>query len=176
LNELLQSVSERQRLQQESRVKQQFERNATLTTGNNNDFPLLFQRDGNVDEEEEEEEEDNLLLAGRQELTQEQIQQFEQEESLLLQSTRQDLQSLQQAETSLLEISSLQTQLALHLNQQSELTDQLWSEAIEVSGRVNDANSQLKKAKERGKDSRISLLVFLIASSFTLLFLDYYSS
>lgn len=130
--------------------------------------------DGGQDEEEEEEL-DGLDQLGL-ELTQEQIQQFEAEESILLQSTRTDLESLKTAESSLLEISSLQSQLAVHLSQQSELTDQLWSEAVEVSGRVGDGNLQLKKAKERGKDSRMWLLVFLFGSSFTLLFLDYYST
>lgn len=137
--------------------------------------PTLSQHDYDGGDFEEEDEEDGLDQLGR-ELTQEQIQQFEAEESLLLKATQSDLEALKTAESSLLEISSLQSQLAVHLSQQSELTDQLWSEAIEVSGRVQDGNQQLKKAKERGKDSRKWLLVFLFGSSFTLLFLDYYSS
>jgi len=126
-------------------------------------------------DEEEEEEEDGLNQLGT-ELTREQILQFEAEESELLRATQTDLESLKTAESSLLEISSLQTQLAVHLSQQSELTDKLWEEVQEVNGRVGEGNLQLKKAKERGRDSRVWLLVFLFGSSFTLLFLDYYSS
>ncbi|GAA5908189.1 Ufe1p [Sporobolomyces salmoneus] len=205
LNQLLQSVSDQQRSQQEYRVQRQLEKSASLGgfggggalgmrelgekmadeatrdyknhgkkgSRTSEQFPSIYKPTNDYDEEEE--EEDGLDQLGY-ELTAEQIQQFEQEESALLQSTRQDLESLKTAESSLLEISSLQSQLAVHLSQQSELTDQLWNEAIEVGGRVEDGNKQLKKAKERGKDSRKWLLVFLFGSSFTLLFLDYYST
>ncbi|GAA5949646.1 hypothetical protein JCM3765_002739 [Sporobolomyces pararoseus] len=219
LNQLLQSVSERQRVQQETRVFRQLEKTSSLgglggggalgmrefgekmaekaerdykhgkrlSKGGGGEVPSLYQPNppslngyhfdtGEGGQEEEEEDElDGLDQLGR-ELTQEQIQQFEAEESLLLRSTQSDLESLRTAESSLLEISSLQSQLAVHLSQQSEITDTLWNEALEVSGRVMDGNLQLKKAKERGKDSRMWLLVFLFGSSFTLLFLDYYSS
>lgn len=104
-----------------------------------------------------------------------QIQQFEAEESALLKSTQIDLISLKLAESSLLEISSLQSQLAIHLAQQSELTDQLWEEAIGVTGKVEEGNVQLRKARERNRESRIWLLIFLIMASVTLLFLDYYT-
>lgn len=222
----MQSVSERQRVQQETRIQRQLEKTSSLggfggaavggggmlrefgekmaekaekdyklgkrLSKGGGEIPSLYQPNPSSSsngydfdntgedayegrEDEEEEDLDGLDQLGR-ELTQEQILQFEREESLLLQSTRSDLESLRTAESSLLEISSLQTQLAVHLSQQSELTDNLWNEAIEVSGRVMDGNLQLKKAKERGKDSRMWLLVFLFGSSFTLLFLDYYSS
>lgn len=113
---------------------------------------------------------------GLEELTQEMIQQFEAEESALLQATHTDLASLKLAESSLLEISALQSQLAMHLTQQGELTDKLWEEAVGVAGKVDEGNTQLKKAKERNRESRIILLVFLLMCSFSLLFLDYYSS
>lgn len=108
-------------------------------------------------------------------LTQDQIQQFEAEESALLKATQTDLASLKQAESSLLEIASLQSQLAMHLTQQSELTDKLWEEAVGVTGKVDEGNTQLKKARERNRESRVVLLIFLLLSSATLIFLDYYS-
>lgn len=104
-----------------------------------------------------------------------QIQQFEAEESALLKSTQIDLVSLKLAESSLLEISSLQSQLAIHLAQQSELTDQLWEDAVGVTGKVEEGNVQLRKARERNRESRVWLLIFLIMASITLLFLDYYT-
>ncbi|SGY35660.1 BQ5605_C002g01788 [Microbotryum silenes-dioicae] len=108
-------------------------------------------------------------------LTEDQIQQFEREESALLQATQTDLASLKHAESSLLEISALQTQLATHLSAQSELTDKLYDDAMVVTGKIDDGNVQLKKAKERNRESRVWLLVFLLMASGTLLFLDYYT-
>ncbi|GAA5994902.1 Ufe1p [Rhodotorula paludigena] len=121
---------------------------------------------------EGDDEDDNPL---GNELTAEQVQQFEAEESALLKATQSDLEALKTAESSLLEIASLQTQLATHLTQQAELTDKLWEDAITVSGEVDRGNKQLKKAGERSRDSRMWLLIFLFGSSFTLLFLDYYA-
>jgi syntaxin 18 len=101
-----------------------------------------------------------------------QIQQFESEQSVLLQQTQSELAALKQAESSLLEISTLQSELVLHLTQQSEITDKLWEDSMYVSGRVDEGNKQLKKAKERNRDSRIWLLIFLIGASLSLLFLE----
>ncbi|KAK4705750.1 syntaxin 18, partial [Phenoliferia sp. Uapishka_3] len=103
-----------------------------------------------------------------------QIQQFEAEESVLLKSSQSDLASLKLAESSLLEIASLQSQLALHLSQQGELTDKLWEEAVGVTGKVEEGNVQLKKARERNRESRVWILVFLMMASGTLIFLDQY--
>lgn len=108
-------------------------------------------------------------------LTPAQIQQFETEASLALQSTQTDLAALKLAESSLLEISALQSQLVVHLTQQTELTDKLWDESVGVTGKVEEGNTQLKKARERNRESRVWLLIFLIGASLSLLFLDYYS-
>lgn len=211
---MLASVSQRQRDQQEARVKRQLEKTQSLggmggggalgmdelgrqmaekakadraaqkgkakadEAGAGNEVgqvpsiyrpaPASSESGWGVDEEDD----DNPLGST---LTADQIQQFEAEESALLKATQSDLESLKTAESSLLEIASLQSQLAMHLTQQAELTDKLWEEAITVSGEVDRGNKQLKKAKERGRDSRMWLLIFLFMSSFTLLFLDYYA-
>lgn len=106
-------------------------------------------------------------------LTAAQIQQFESESSALLQETQQTLASLHTAEASLLEISALQSELVVHLTQQGEVTDQLWEDAIFTSGKVEEGNKQLKIARERNRESRIWLLIFLIGASLALLFVDY---
>ena len=131
------------------------------TTNNPDDIPSIF-----IPESEDEPIESLLTPA--------QIQQFEAESSSLLQETQNQLAALQAAQSSLLEISALQSELVVHLTQQSEFTDKLWEDAQFVSGRVDEGNKQLKKAKERNKDSRIYLLAFLIGASLTLLFLDQY--
>jgi syntaxin 18 len=196
LNALLADVSQRQRDQQEARVQRQLERAQSLGAlganvgpfGTDNSTAAAAAAGGKgaaatapipstssfvpgVDDDDDDDD-DNPLGST---LTAEQVQQFEAEESALLKATQTDLDALHKAESSLLEIAALQTQLVSHLMQQSELTDQLWEDAITVSGEVERGNKQLKQAKERSRDSRIWLLVFLFGSSFTLLFLDYYT-
>ena len=105
-------------------------------------------------------------------LTPAQLQQFEIERSDLLKQHQSTLSSIKQAETSLLEISALQSELVVHLTQQNEITSKLWEDSLYVSGRVDEGNKQLLQAKDRNRDSRIWLLVFLIGASLTLLFLD----
>jgi syntaxin 18 len=107
-------------------------------------------------------------------LSPEQVQQFEAEASSLLRATQDQLAALRTAETSLLEIGALQSELAHHLTQQAELTDQLWEDATTVTSRVDEGNKQLKRARERNRESRLYLLVFLVGASLTLLFLDRY--
>ncbi|KZT24447.1 hypothetical protein NEOLEDRAFT_1156717 [Neolentinus lepideus HHB14362 ss-1] len=108
------------------------------------------------------------------ELTQSQIMQFESENSQILHSMQNTLESVQLAESRLLEISALQTELVAHLTRQTELTDQLFEDAIASTGMVEKGNEQLREAKKRAKDSRIFILVFLLGASFSLLFLHYY--
>lgn len=102
-------------------------------------------------------------------LSQEQIQQFESESSALLQEANSQLAAIEKAQTSLLEISNLQSELAVHLTQQAEITDQLWEDAVLVSGRVEEGNKQLRQARDRNREGRLWLLVFLIGASFSLL-------
>ncbi|GAA5913974.1 hypothetical protein JCM6882_002584 [Rhodosporidiobolus microsporus] len=211
LNALLASVSQRQRDQQEARVKRQLEKTQSLgglggggalgmddfgkqmalkakadynakkgkgrddgegQQGQVGQVPSIYRPAPLQGGFEDDDDEDNPL---GNHLTAEQVQQFEAEESALLKATQSDLEALKTAESSLLEIASLQSQLAMHLTQQAELTDQLWEDAVMVTGKVEEGNQQLKKAKERGRESRVWLLIFLFGSSFTLLFLDYYS-
>jgi syntaxin 18 len=86
------------------------------------------------------------------------------------------LSSVLEAEKSLLEVSTLQTELIKNLAQQTELTDRLYEEAVGSVGEMGKANVQLKEAKRRGEEGRLFLLIFLIGASMALLFLDWYSS
>jgi syntaxin 18 len=107
-------------------------------------------------------------------LSMEQIQQFESESSALLQEANSQLASIEKAQTSLLEISNLQSELAVHLTQQMEITDKLWEDSVLVSGRVDEGNKQLRQARDRNREGRLWLLIFLVGASFSLLFLEYY--
>ncbi|KAH7916200.1 hypothetical protein BJ138DRAFT_693690 [Hygrophoropsis aurantiaca] len=108
------------------------------------------------------------------ELSQSQILQFESENANILRSVQDTLESVQQAEARLMDISNLQMELVTHLTRQSELTDQLYEDAIATTSTAEKGNVQLREARRRAKDSRIFILVFLIGASLSLLFLHYY--
>ncbi|OCB91558.1 hypothetical protein A7U60_g1184 [Sanghuangporus baumii] len=108
------------------------------------------------------------------ELSASQIQQFESENANILRSVQDTLASVQQAEARLMDISALQTELVAHLTKQSEITDQLYEDAVSTTASMEKGNVQLKEAKRRAKDSRLYILVFLIGASLALLFLHYY--
>lgn len=108
------------------------------------------------------------------ELTPSQISLFQQENSEMLQSMQDTLASVQQAESRLLDISALQMNLIAHLTHQTEITEQLYNDAVATSNTVEKGNTQLREAKKRAKDSRLFLLVFLFGASFALLFVHFY--
>ena len=194
LSRQLMEVGRIQQEQQEVRVKRQLERQnlgptplgmkashnrtgsagKTFAQNENGGVPAIFvpapinsnnvrnNLDGN-NYDEEDEPIDALLTSA-------QIQQFESESSQLLQEANSQLADIEKAQTSLLEISNLQSELAVHLTQQMELTDKLWEDSVLVSGRVEEGNKQLRKARERNREGRLWLLVFLIGSSLSLLY------
>ncbi|KAF9075936.1 hypothetical protein BDP27DRAFT_1212093 [Rhodocollybia butyracea] len=108
------------------------------------------------------------------ELSSSQILQFETENAHILRSVQETLDSVHQAESRLMEISALQMELVSHLTQQTEITDQLYEDAIASTSMVEKGNVQLREARRRSKDSRLFILVFLIGASLSMLFLHYY--
>ncbi|KAF8165438.1 snare protein syntaxin 18/UFE1 [Crassisporium funariophilum] len=108
------------------------------------------------------------------ELSASQIMQFETENANILKTVQDTLESVQQAESRLMDISALQMELVTHLTRQTELTDQLYEDAIATTSTMEKGNEQLEEAKRRAKDGRLFILVFLIGASFSLLFLHYY--
>ena len=108
------------------------------------------------------------------ELSASQIQQFEAENAQILRSAEDTLAAVQQAEARLLEISALQAELVAQLTRQTEVSDQLYEDAIATSEMVEKGNVQLREARRRARDSRKWLLAFLIGASLSLLFLHYY--
>lgn len=108
------------------------------------------------------------------ELSASQILQFETENANILRTVQDTLESVQQAESRLMDISALQMELVTHLTKQTELTDQLYEDAIATTATVEKGNVQLREAKRRAKDGRLFILLFLIGASLSLLFLHYY--
>ncbi|CAG8970809.1 hypothetical protein HYALB_00001596 [Hymenoscyphus albidus] len=83
------------------------------------------------------------------ELSQEQVQMFEQENQDMLRLYESKLDQVRTAEKSLVEISELQTQLVNNLATQSEYISQLVEDSLLTTENVGGGNKQLKKAAER---------------------------
>ncbi|KDN51090.1 hypothetical protein RSAG8_00719, partial [Rhizoctonia solani AG-8 WAC10335] len=120
-------------------------------------------------EDSEDDDYDDLELSASQ------ILQFEQENAVLLRSMEDTLASVKVAESRLLDISALQTELVANLTRQTEAIDHMYDEAIGSKGDVSRANVQLRKARENQADSRIFLIVFLLGASTALLFIHWYN-
>ncbi|PGH01572.1 hypothetical protein GX51_05137 [Blastomyces parvus] len=82
-------------------------------------------------------------------LSPEQLQLFAQENEGLLKQYEDTLGKVKNAEKSLLEISSLQQTLVMHLSTQEDFINQLVSDAASTETNVGQANKDLKRATER---------------------------
>lgn len=87
-------------------------------------------------------------------LTPEQLQLFAEENNELLTHYNDTLSQVRTAQSSLLDISSLQTQLAQNLDIQSAHIQQLVTDSLNTSENVASGNKQLKKATERRSVAR----------------------
>ncbi len=87
-------------------------------------------------------------------LTPEQLQLFAEENNELLTHYNDTLSQVRTAQSSLLDISSLQTQLAQNLDIQSAHIQQLVTDSLNTTENVASGNKQLKKAMERRSVAR----------------------
>lgn len=87
-------------------------------------------------------------------LTPEQLQLFAEENDELLKHYNDTLSQVRTAQSSLLDISSLQTQLAQNLDIQSAHIQQLFTDSLNTTENVASGNKQLKKATERRSIAR----------------------
>ena len=88
-------------------------------------------------------------------LSPEQLQIFEKEQQDMLKQYNDELNKIKTAESSLLEISSLQSQLAMNLETQSAHIDQLVQDSYLTTEQVGSGNKELKKASERPSTARV---------------------
>ncbi|KAI0263736.1 hypothetical protein BC834DRAFT_885310 [Gloeopeniophorella convolvens] len=162
---------------QEERVRRETERTRTLGSGAAREMAYM---NAGIPEPAQPESSSWLgsassaLGANDVELTASQIQQFEAENAQILRAAEDSLAAVQQAEARLLEISALQAELVAQLTRQTEISDQLYDDAIATSEMVEKGNVQLREARRRARDSRKWLLLFFIGASLSLLFLHYY--
>lgn len=171
LNQQLMKVSQIQKDQQEIRLMREIEKSenqlskSMLNSSKSSVAPPVVTYEAQVIEENPFE----------QQLSQEQVQMLEKENSIMLEDLNNTLNQVKSAEKALLEISTLQTQLTNHLAVQTVQTDKLYADAIATTNKVGQGNMQLMTARERNRSSRKFMLIFLIGASFVLLFLDWYS-
>ncbi|KAF2663930.1 hypothetical protein BT63DRAFT_430177 [Microthyrium microscopicum] len=88
-------------------------------------------------------------------LSPEQVQMFEAEQEDMVRYYNSELQKIRAVENSLVEISSLQTELAMNLEMQSENITQLVSDSVLTTENVGQGNKELKKASERASTARM---------------------
>jgi syntaxin 18 len=172
LNQQLMQVSQIQKDQQEIRLTRELEKSENQLSKSSYEPPVVLNNQQQQQLEEPPTVEENPF---EQELSKEQIQMLEKENSAMLEDLNNTLNQVKSAEKALLEISTLQTQLTNHLAAQTIQTDKLYADAIATTDTVEKGNLQLITARERNKSSRKFILAFLIGASFVLLFLDWYS-
>ncbi|TPR09849.1 SnoaL-like domain family protein [Aspergillus niger] len=112
---------------------------ATLTSGNN---------DEGKEEEQIVEEEKEKVLKG-------QLQLFEEENDSMVKYFEDVVGKVQNAEKSLLEISSLQQTLVSHLSTQEEYISQLVTDASNTEANIGQGNKELKRATERRSTAQV---------------------
>lgn len=100
------------------------------------------------------------------ELSQEQAQLFEQENSEMLQYYENQLDQVRKAESSILEISQLHNQLHANLQQQSEHIDQLVMDSFSTTENVGKGNVELKRASERQSTAQLVFYATVTFCSF----------
>ncbi|KAK9469034.1 hypothetical protein V1512DRAFT_269783 [Lipomyces arxii] len=171
LNHLLKVTSEMQTDLQEVRVAREAERAKSRL----NNVSGKGMKTNNVITVEQmlaaEEEQDQVLAQAPPEL----LRELEDENSALLAEFQETLEQAQQAEKSLYEIAALHGELAMHLAQQEETTQQLYDEAVQTIGSVESANTQLEKARKRNRTASKLIIFMSLFLAFFLLFIDYAS-
>lgn len=187
LNKRLAQVSELQKSQQEIRLQRELEKSENQLYRSSE---MAFSAQSLMDEDEDDKEEkvnkglysnnepvqeEMPMDAFQEQLSQEQLQVLERENSTMIEELNNTLNQVRNAETALLEISTLQNQLTEHLAAQTVQTDQLYADSIATTERIEQGNLQLIKTKERNRGTRNFTLIFLLFASFILLFLDWYS-
>jgi hypothetical protein len=168
LQRRLESASEVQRNMVQIRLDRERERNKSIlyrakgptTTGlvnGSNNFrseasSLSNSKDmGKAVDLESEQQQDGAW----KDLSPERLQLFEKEQQDMLKHYNDELNKIKTAESSLLEISSLQSQLTIKLDTQSVHIDQLIQDSYLTSEQIGAGNKELKRASGRPSTARI---------------------
>lgn len=99
-----------------------------------------------------------------------------QENAALLRSFEGDLDAIQQAESKAHDIANMITLFHTKVLEQSEQIDRIDSQTIESTSMIENGIEQLRRAAGRGASFRMMILFVIVVLSFSLLFLDWYST
>lgn len=105
-------------------------------------------------------------------LTPQQVQELETENTALLDELELSLNKAKAAEKSLMEISSLQSSLSAHLSTQNDHIQSLLNDSEQVHDDILKANKQLDSAKERNRKASKLIVMISLILAFVLLFYD----
>ncbi|KAJ2231582.1 hypothetical protein H4R99_004082 [Coemansia sp. RSA 1722] len=159
----MQEVYLRQKLERQrgllSRQQQQQLAGTTNTTG------------GTATESEQAEKDQEEMLSH---LSQQELKMLQEENRTMLNEFESALDQVRETQRSLVEISTLQTQLANELNTQMQQTERLYSEAVGALDAVSQGNEYLVSARKHQAGARKWVLIMFVVLSFVLLFLDWF--
>ncbi|KAA8910884.1 hypothetical protein FN846DRAFT_493748 [Sphaerosporella brunnea] len=156
LKNRLEKASEEQRERQEIRLQRQIERGKSLLHKAPAGVKVAGAARVNLEEEERREVEA---------LSPDQLRIFEKENEGMLKHYEDTLEQVRTAESSLLEISELQTQLATNLATQNVHIDNLIMDSLNTTENIERGNKELKKASEKASFARSAFLGIVVFCS-----------
>lgn len=86
------------------------------------------------------------------------------------------LDTVQETETKMIEMSALNHLMSTHVLQQAQQIQYLYDQAVEATNNVERGNKELVIAIQRNSSSRTFLLLFFFVLTFSVLFLDWYKN
>ncbi|KAJ2542821.1 hypothetical protein EV175_006026 [Coemansia sp. RSA 1933] len=107
-------------------------------------------------------------------LSEQELLQLQVENNNLVNEFESALSSIRETQRSIVEISTLQTQLANELNAQMQQTERLYEEAVGAVDDVSHGNDYLISARKHQASARKWVLMIFIVLSLVLLFLDWF--
>ncbi|KAI8323922.1 hypothetical protein GQ54DRAFT_89708 [Martensiomyces pterosporus] len=107
-------------------------------------------------------------------LSEQELLQLQAENSSMMQEFESALGRIKETQRSLLEISTLQSQLANELSAQTQQTERLYNEAVGAADAVGQGNDYLVSARKNQATARKWVLTIFIVLSLVLLFLDWF--
>ncbi|KAJ2747116.1 hypothetical protein GGI20_000821 [Coemansia sp. BCRC 34301] len=107
-------------------------------------------------------------------LSEQELQQLQMENKNMVQEFESALGKIRETQRSVLEISTLQTQLATEMNVQMQQTERLYNDAVGALDAVGQGNDYLVSARNHQSSARKWVLLILFVLSLVLLFLDWF--
>ncbi|KAJ2812314.1 hypothetical protein H4S07_001480 [Coemansia furcata] len=107
-------------------------------------------------------------------LSEQELQQLQMENNNMVQEFESALDKIRETQRSVLEISTLQTQLATEMDAQMQQTERLYNDAVGALDAVGQGNDYLVSARKHQSSARKWVLIILFVLSLVLLFLDWF--